>query len=437
MYLEGRMLMHDLHALVVDDSKVGRLTMMKKLEGMGMKVELAESGQQALDQLARWRPDIIFMDHMMPEMDGFEVTRRIKSDPAIRDIPVVIISGNDEAEFVAEARAVGALDAIAKPPATEVLDALLASLAKVSEQAPMPVASAPAPAPALDMAELQALVERLLGTAISPLRNEFMVGIKLGAAATESLGSRMQSVEERLLPLETETGRPQADFETLQAEMDQRVDQRVDQRIEQRIAAGLSGLQTRIDGLMPQLEGLQQTIQATQADAAQHASDADHKAAGWNTRLDAFAADLTRVSLDLESVRKAQAENLQRIEQHTEQRLAQVQEVLSLPHPVSVPEPERVAEIQAMQAEMDALRERLNDSISESRLRQFVTEALASHAPAAEATPDFVEALPEAASENLKSELAQLRSKVKSLTVATAVGGALLLLAIGIALFGG
>ena len=82
--------MQNLLALVVDDSKVGRLTMMKKLEAMGLKVELAESGPQALDYLSRQHPDLIFMDHMMPEMDGFEVTRRLKADPATREIPVII-----------------------------------------------------------------------------------------------------------------------------------------------------------------------------------------------------------------------------------------------------------------------------------------------------------------------------------------------------------
>ena len=85
--------MHDLRALVVDDSKVGRLTMLKKLEAIGVKVDLTESGQQALDYLAQNQPDLIFMDHMMPDMDGFEVTRGIKAAPATRNIPVFIVTG--------------------------------------------------------------------------------------------------------------------------------------------------------------------------------------------------------------------------------------------------------------------------------------------------------------------------------------------------------
>jgi two-component system cell cycle response regulator len=437
LYLEGMMPMQHLLALVVDDSKVGRLTMMKKLEAIGLKVDLAESGQQAFDYLARQHPDMIFMDHMMPEMDGFEVTRRLKADPATREIPVIIISGNDEDSFVQEARAAGALDAIAKPPATEVLEALLASLPKSHAEAPKPEV---APAPAVDMAELQVLVERLLGTAISPLRNEFMVGIKLGVAATETLGKRLQSVEERLLPMEAETGRPQLDIHALQADMDQRIDQR--------ITAGLAGQQTLIESLMPQLESLRQAIQTAQANAEQRAADTDQKAAGWNSRLDTFAADLMQVSLALESAQAAQVEYQQRIEQHIEERLeqsqARVQEAFSALQPVVASAPESVmevtnaaisdatkAELQVLQTELVELREQL----SEARLQQLVTATVASLPPAM--APVVTEAPPAMANESLQTELDQLRAKVKTLTVATAVGGALLLVAVGFAVFGG
>lgn len=433
--------MQNLLALVVDDSKVGRLTMMKKLEAMGLKVELAESGQQAFEYLAKQHPDLIFMDHMMPEMDGFEVTRLLKADPATRDIPVIIISGNDEDSFVREARAAGAVDAIAKPPATEVLEALLASLPKVSVQAPMPAAPAPAPASAVDMDELHALVERLLGAAISPLRNEFMVGIKLGVAATETLGSRVQHVEERLLPLEAETGQPQPDFDAMQAAMQQRA--------EQSIAAGMSGLQARIDGLMSHLESLQHAVQTAQADAEQRTSDTDRKTAGLSGRLDTITADLARVSLELESARTQQAEDRQRIEQHIEQRMAQVQELLSAQQSVAAPEnvPEVTldantdaikVELQTLRTELDALRERLSESPSRSTMQQLVTEILASQAPAAGAATVVAEAPPPVAvNASLQSELAQLRNRMKALTLATAAGGALLLVAVGIALLGG
>ena len=96
--------MRNMKALVVDDSNVGRLTMQKKLEAFGVGVDLAESGLEALNYLEHHRPDVIFMDHVMPELDGFEATRRIKAGPATRDIPVIIISGSDDKSLVRDAR---------------------------------------------------------------------------------------------------------------------------------------------------------------------------------------------------------------------------------------------------------------------------------------------------------------------------------------------
>jgi CheY-like chemotaxis protein len=181
-----------LHALVVDDSKVGRLTMQKRLEAAGMQVDMTESGQQALDYLAHRRPDLIFMDHMMPDMDGFEVTRRIKATPGIQDIPVIIASGNDEPEFVEQARAAGAVDAIAKPPPPGVLEALLARLpSAVTTAAPAVPAAAPAAVP-MDQAAVQAVVERLLGSSLAPLRERLL------AELDERIGSRLAAQQQTI-----------------------------------------------------------------------------------------------------------------------------------------------------------------------------------------------------------------------------------------------
>jgi len=438
--------MQDMRALVVDDSKVGRLTMMKKLEAIGVKVDLAESGQHALDYLAQHRPDMIFMDHMMPEMDGFEVTRRIKASPATRDIPVIVVSGNDEASFLQEARAAGAIDAITKPPATGVLENLLASLPKLSAEAPatvlapvvaeapQPAVIEPATAPSIDMAEVHALLERLVGAAVAPLHDDFMAEIgqylevesgnqrkklaewgerlnqqaatmeelRRGAADAETLGNRLQALEQRLLPLEAEAARPQPDLHTLQSE------------IVQRFVARLAESDARVDAIAPELESLRRGIHDVQARLDQHAAQAE------------------------QSMRSTQAEYEQRIDQS----IAQLRETLGAAQQVAaVPEvvveavaSEASADIQAMQAELDALRDRL----SESRLQQLVAETIGNLQPAAEAQRVVVEpAVPPVASENLQAELAQLRNKVKTLTLATAVGGALLLAAIGIAVFGG
>jgi len=112
-------------ALVVDDSKLARITLKKKLELRAVDVDMVESASEALSYLQSHQPDIIFMDHLMPDIDGFEATRRIKSNPATRHIPVIMCTGKEHEGYLQEATAIGATNILAKPPETEALDAIL------------------------------------------------------------------------------------------------------------------------------------------------------------------------------------------------------------------------------------------------------------------------------------------------------------------------
>lgn len=204
-------MMRNMKALVVDDSKVGRLTMQKKLEAFGVGVDLAESGLEALNYLERNRPDMIFMDHMMPDLDGFEATRRIKAAPETRNIPVIIISGSDDDAFVRDARAVGALDAIAKPPANEAIERILVSL---EQAAPTPAAGEVTPPAArptpqdLAMAQpepasVQAMIEAGIAKAVESLRSDWMQPLTSRLEAEfederQRLQAWMSRVEQRL-----------------------------------------------------------------------------------------------------------------------------------------------------------------------------------------------------------------------------------------------
>lgn len=278
--------MHDLRVLVVDDSKVGRVTMMKKLEAMGVKVDLVESGPQALEYLAQGTPDMIFMDHMMPEMDGFEVTRRIKANPATRNIPVVIISGNEEALFVEEARAAGAVHAVVKPPANEVLEALLAGLPAT----PAP-ASLPSAAPSVDMDAMHALVDRLVAEAAANLREAVMAEIAARLAAENT------SQQQRLGAWDSRLTRQAAAIETLETRL---------QAVEQRIAAGLDERQAGSDALASRLENLGQQVLSLQARVDAHTALAEQRASDWAQRLDSFARTLDGYTQDLPPLRAVQ-----------------------------------------------------------------------------------------------------------------------------------
>lgn len=101
--------------LVVDDYVVNRKQLKHGLEQQGHTVELAENGLQALEMLANGDFDLILLDILMPEMDGFEVLSRLKSDPTRRDLPVIVISALDEMDSVIRCIGMGAEDFLPKP----------------------------------------------------------------------------------------------------------------------------------------------------------------------------------------------------------------------------------------------------------------------------------------------------------------------------------
>jgi CheY-like chemotaxis protein len=101
--------------LVVDDQPVNVQLLKKKLERESMAVTTAESGQEALDLVRRDPPDLILLDIMMPDMDGFEVCQRLQADPATRAIPVIFVTARGTKESKLEGLATGAVDYITKP----------------------------------------------------------------------------------------------------------------------------------------------------------------------------------------------------------------------------------------------------------------------------------------------------------------------------------
>jgi len=84
------------HVLVADDNADNRDMLLRRLQRQGMRAETATNGRQAL-QLVRNRPfDVVLLDIMMPELDGFSVLQQLKADPQTRHIPVIMISEVDE-----------------------------------------------------------------------------------------------------------------------------------------------------------------------------------------------------------------------------------------------------------------------------------------------------------------------------------------------------
>ena len=86
--------------LVVDDNRLNRMMLERALAQQGYAVGTAEDGRQALDRLAAEPFDIVLLDILMPEMDGYETLAAIKGDDALRHIPVIMISAVEEMDSV-------------------------------------------------------------------------------------------------------------------------------------------------------------------------------------------------------------------------------------------------------------------------------------------------------------------------------------------------
>ena len=117
--------------LIADDNRVNRLLLGRGLEQDGHTVVFAEDGTEALDLLRRRRFDLILLDVLMPELDGYGVLEELQGDPHLRDIPVVVTSSLDELDSVVRCLEMGAEDYLTKPVNHVLLNARInASLEK-------------------------------------------------------------------------------------------------------------------------------------------------------------------------------------------------------------------------------------------------------------------------------------------------------------------
>jgi CheY-like chemotaxis protein len=101
-------------ALVVDDSKSARVILSRMLEKYDIEVDMAEAAEQAIEYLKSNRPDAIFMDHLMPGMDGLQAVQAIKGNPQTAMIPIMMYTSQEGELYVGQARALGAMGVLPK-----------------------------------------------------------------------------------------------------------------------------------------------------------------------------------------------------------------------------------------------------------------------------------------------------------------------------------
>ncbi|HSO84478.1 response regulator [Thiocapsa sp.] len=166
--------------LLIDDSRVTRYALRIELKHCGIEVDTADSAEAALEILKSRVPDAIFMDHIMPGLNGLEALEIIRADPRTAHIPIVLCTSQEDSDFAAAARKRGVLTVLPKSLAAERLPEVIECLrtaidsdtpaAAAATQIPQvinPVAAPAASPRPLSEAELVALIEERLEAGVN------------------------------------------------------------------------------------------------------------------------------------------------------------------------------------------------------------------------------------------------------------------------------
>lgn len=118
--------------LIVDDDPMARDQLEAILSGKNCRVETASSGEEAIRKALAISPDVILLDLMIPDMDGFEICRRIRATPEISEVPIVIVTALDDMESFMQGLSAGADDFLTKPFNRHELRARISSITRLN-----------------------------------------------------------------------------------------------------------------------------------------------------------------------------------------------------------------------------------------------------------------------------------------------------------------
>jgi CheY-like chemotaxis protein len=106
---------HVPRVLVAEDNPQGAELLEAYFSGLNYEIRAATDGEATLKAVRDWKPDLILLDVMMPKLSGFEVCKRLRSDPATRDIAVIMVTALDQPSDIERAVDVGTNDFLTKP----------------------------------------------------------------------------------------------------------------------------------------------------------------------------------------------------------------------------------------------------------------------------------------------------------------------------------
>jgi CheY-like chemotaxis protein len=252
-------------ALVVDDSKSSRFALRKSLETQGYAVSTAEGAEECYKQLALATPDMIFLDHVMPGIDGFDALRHLRADRNTMNIPIIICSSHDTPEFLAEARGLGATDVLVKPPSAEQLGAILERIER--DNAPTQ-AEAPSARVAPVGQRVIAAIRSTLNPVVKPERRE----------ASSDIGAQLAELRQQAAQLEEKLAQEQRSTEVTSSAGSRELQQTLQEfqrrldSLEAKVDAKLANMQAALDtGLLMQSERLLRVTEASRVAAVENA----------------------------------------------------------------------------------------------------------------------------------------------------------------------
>lgn len=122
--------------LVVEDEESIRTLITLNLQAAGYTVEEAKDGTQALEKIKSVKPDLVLLDWMLPGLDGLDVLRSLKADPAFATLPVIMLTAKSEEHDIVLGLEMGAADYITKPFSNKVLVARIRAILRRGDAAP-------------------------------------------------------------------------------------------------------------------------------------------------------------------------------------------------------------------------------------------------------------------------------------------------------------
>ena len=192
-------------ALIVDDSKSARIMLQRLLEKMNVITLGVESAEEALTYLENQHPDIIFMDHMMPGMDGLEATQTIKRNPKTQGIPTIMYTSKEGDGYNTLAMSHGASGVLPKPANQQAVMAVIDSLQNTAAN------DVPEKAPLMDahqvsLETIEKMIQQRLNNSVLSAKAEISAGLdgvshQLLQTQQERLTIAERSLKQQLTPI--------------------------------------------------------------------------------------------------------------------------------------------------------------------------------------------------------------------------------------------